>query len=159
VEGASVEIECYQGTEAGADFVQGKRAEGSGMRTLAGAVLGAAGAALIAAGCSGGPAAARTGTVQGRLLAYPGPMPANGKPPANPMAGMAAFTDTSGHTVSVTVDPSGRFTIHLAAGSYTALLAPASLTPVRENIRVQASKTLTITVLCSEDSGTCGQVT
>ena len=129
------------------------------MRTLAGAVLGVAGAALIAAGCSRGPAAAPTGTVQVRLLAYAGPMPANGQPPANPMAGMAAFTDKSGHTVTVTVDASGRFTIHLAAGSYSALLATASLTPVRENIRVQANKTLTITVLCSADSGTCGLIT
>jgi hypothetical protein len=154
-----VEIERHSGTGAGAAFVQGKRAEGSGMRTLAGAVLGVAGAALIGAGCSGGTAAPPTGTVQGRLLAYPGPMPANGKPPANPMAGMAAFTDKSGHTVTVTVGASGRFTIHLAAGSYSALLAPTSLTPVREDIRVQASKTLTITVLCSADSGTCGQVT
>ena len=131
----------------------------TGMRTLAGTVLGVAGAALIAAGCSGGTAAAPTGTVQGRLLAYPGPMPANGTPPASPVTGMAAFTDKSGHTVTVTVDASGRFTVHLAAGSYTALLAPTSLSPARENIRVQASKTLTITVLCSEDSGTCGQVT
>jgi hypothetical protein len=154
-----VEIVRYPGTEAGAGFIQGKRAEGSEMRTPAGAVLGVAGAALIAAGCSGGTVAAPTGTVQGRLLAYPGPMPANGKPPANPMAGMAAFTDKSGHTVTVTVDASGRFIIHLAAGNYTALLAPTSLAPVRESIRVQANKTLTITVLCSEDSGTCGQVT
>jgi hypothetical protein len=129
------------------------------MRTLAGTVLGVAGAALIAAGCAGGTSAAPTGTVQGRLLAYPGPMPANGKPPASPVAGTAAFTDKSGHTVTVAVDASGRFTIRLAAGSYTALLAPASLTPVRENIRVQAGKTLTIIVLCSEDSGACGQVT
>jgi hypothetical protein len=129
------------------------------MGTRAGAAVGMAGAALIVAGCSGGTPAAPTGTVQGMLLAYPGPMPANGKPPANPMAGTAAFTDKSGHTVTVTVDASGRFTIHLAAGSYTALLAPTSLAPARENIRVQASKTLTITVLCSEDSGTCSQVT
>jgi len=66
------------------------------MKTLAGTVLGVAGAALIAAGCSAGTAAAPTGTVQGRLLAYPGPMPSNGKPPANPMAGTVAFTDKSG---------------------------------------------------------------
>ena len=129
------------------------------MRTLARTVLGVAGAALIVAGCSGGTAAAPTGTVQGRLLAYPGPMPVNGNPPANPVAGTAAFTDKSGHTVTVTIDASGRFIIHLAAGSYTALLAPTSQTPLRENIRVQANKTLTITVLCSADSGTCGQVT
>ena len=86
-------------------------------------------------------------------------MPANGKPPAIPVAGTAAFTDRSGHTVTVTLGASGRFTIRLAAGSYTALLAPTSLSPTRANIRVQANKTLTITVLCSADSGTCGQVT
>jgi hypothetical protein len=126
------------------------------MKTLAGTVVGVAGAALIAAGCSASTPAAPTGTVQGRLLAYPGPMPANGKPPTSPMAGTAAFTDQSGHTVTVTVDASGKFTVRLAAGSYTALLAPTSLTPARENIRVQAGKTLTITDLCSEDSGTCG---
>ena len=126
------------------------------MRTLGGTVLCVAGAALIAAGCSAGTAAAPTGTVQGRLLAYPGPMPANGKPPTVPVAGMVAFTDTSGHTVTVTVGASGRFTVHLAAGSYSALLAPASLSPVRENVHVQANRTLTINVLCSWDSGTCG---
>ena len=129
------------------------------MRTLAGTVLGVAGAALIVAGCSGGIPAAPTGTVQGRLLAYPGPVPSNGNPLADPMAGTVTFTDKSGHTVTVTVDASGKFTVRLAAGSYTALLAPTSLAPARENIRVQANKTLTITVLCSEDSGTCGQVT
>jgi hypothetical protein len=129
------------------------------MGTLAGTVLGVAGAALIVAGCSGGTAAAPTGTLQGRLLEYPGPMPPNGKPPTYPVAGTAAFTDKTGHTVTVTVDASGRFTVHLAAGSYTALLAPTSLTPVRENILVRAGKTLTITVLCSADSGACGQVT
>lgn len=42
----------------------------------------------------------------------------NGKPSADPMAEMAAFTDKSGQTVTVTVDASGTFTIHLAAGSY-----------------------------------------
>jgi hypothetical protein len=126
------------------------------MRTLGGTVLGVAGAALIAAGCSAGTPTAPTGTVQGRLLAYPGPMPSNGKPPAEPMAGTVAFTDNSGRTVTVTVGASGRFTVQLAAGTYTALLAPGNLAPARENIRVQANKTLTINVLCSEDSGTCG---
>jgi hypothetical protein len=83
-------------------------------------------------------------------------MPVNGKPPANPMPGMAAFTDKNGHTVTVTVGASGRFTIHLAAGTYSALLAPVSLAPVRENVRVAANQTVTITILCSWDSGTCG---
>jgi hypothetical protein len=128
------------------------------MRTLAGTVLGV-GATLIATACSGGTAAALTGTVEGRLLAYPGPMPSNGKPPAHAMAGTVTFTDKSGHAISVTVGASGRFTVRLAAGSYTALLAPTSLAPTQEHIRVQASKTLTITVLCSEDSGTCGLTT
>lgn len=126
------------------------------MRTLGGTVLSVAGVALIVAGCSGGTAAGPTGTVQGRLLAYPGPMPSNGKPPANPVAGTVTFTDKSGHTVTVTVGASGRFTVRLAAGNYTALLAPTRLAPARENIRVQANRTLTINVLCSWDSGDCG---
>ena len=126
------------------------------MRTRPGTVLGVAAAALIVVACSGGTPAAPTGTVEGRLLAYPGPMSANGKPSANPMAGTAAFTDKNGHTVTVTVGASGRFTIHLAAGTYSALLAPGNLTPARENVRVAANQTVTITVLCSEDSGTCG---
>ena len=125
------------------------------MRTRTGTVLGVAAAALVVA-CSEGTPAAPTGTVQGRLLAYPGPMPANGKPPANPTAGMAAFTDKNGHTVTVTVGASGKFTVRLAAGTYSALLAPASLTPVREHVRVEANQTLTITILCSWDSGSCG---
>ena len=126
------------------------------MRTRAGTVLGVAAAALIMVACSGGTPAAPTGTVQGRLLAYPGPMPVNGKPPANPVPGMAAFTDKDGHTVTVTVGASGRFTVHLAAGTYSALLAPVRLAPVKENVRVAANRTVTITILCSEDSGTCG---
>jgi hypothetical protein len=126
------------------------------MRKLAGTVLTVASATLIVTACTGGTAAALTGTVQGRLLEYPGPMPSNGKPPAYPMAGTVTFTDKSGHAMTVTVDASGRFTVRLAAGSYTALLAPTNLTPTRENIRVQANKTVTITVLCSADSGTCG---
>ena len=126
------------------------------MRTRPGTVLGVAAAALIVVACSGGTPAAPTGTFEGRLLAYPGPMPANGKPPANPMAGTAAFTDKNEHTVTVTVGASGRFTVHLAAGTYSALLAPGSLTPARENVRVAANQTVTITILCSEDSGTCG---
>ncbi|TVZ06400.1 carboxypeptidase regulatory-like domain-containing protein [Trebonia kvetii] len=83
-------------------------------------------------------------------------MPSNGKPPANPVAGTVTFTDKSGHTVTVTVGASGRFTVRLAAGNYTALLAPTRLAPARENIRVQANRTLTINVLCSWDSGDCG---
>lgn len=102
---------------------------------------------------------APTGTLQGRLLVYPGPMPMSGKPLAHPTAGMAAFTDKSGHTMRVTVGTSGKFTIQLAAGTYTAVLAPTNMGPVRENVRVQADQTLMLTILCSEDSGSCGQVT
>ena len=83
-------------------------------------------------------------------------MPSNGKPPADPVAGTVTFTDKSGHMETLTVGASGRFTVRLAAGSYTALLAATRLAPVRENIRVQANRTLTVNVLCSWDSGTCG---
>ena len=51
--------------------------------------------------------------------------------------------------MTVTVGASGKFTVRLAAGTYSALLAPASLTPVREHVRVEANQTLTITILCS----------
>ncbi len=116
------------------------------------------GLAIVAAGCgtatTSGPGPA--GTVQGMFLDYPGPMPANGEPSTNPTAGKATFTDESWHAVSVPVPATGKFTVRLAAGTYTGLLAPTDLDPVRMNVSVQAGQTLKITILCSWDSGSCG---
>lgn len=83
-------------------------------------------------------------------------MPANGKPPTDPRSGKATFTGENGQAVSVTVPETGKFAVQLAVGTYTGLLAPTGLDPMRMSVRVQAGQTLKITVLCSWDSGSCG---
>jgi hypothetical protein len=117
-----------------------------------------AGLAIAAAGCGSATTSRSgpTGTVQGTFLDYPGPMPANGKPSTDPAAGKATFTDKSGRSVSVAVPATGKFSVRLAARTYTGLLAPADLDPVRTNVRVLAGQTLKITILCSWDPGSCG---
>jgi hypothetical protein len=123
---------------------------------IAGIVV--AGAAVVGAvACSSGPQPP-TGMVRGMFEVYPGPAPANG-PPTNsiPVSGQATFTDASGHAVTVAVPDTGKFTVRLPAGTYTAVLAPVTpgLVPARETIHVQANQTVQVTIDCSWDSGTC----
>lgn len=127
----------------------------SGLMSRRGALI-LAGLAFVAAGCGSAASSQPTGTVQGKFLDYPGPMPANGKPLTNPVSGKATFTGKSGNPVSVTVPDTGRFTVRLAAGTYTALFVPADEDPLRTNVHVQAGQTLKITILCSWDAGSCG---
>ena len=133
-------------------LTSGREREPRRRRLAVAAVLGIAAAV---AGCSAG-AAVPTGTVRGTLQGYPGPMPVNGKPPADPMSGKVTFTDKNGHAVYVKVPDTGKFSVQLAAGMYTALLVPTDMVPVQENVRVQPGRTLTITIVCSWDSGSCG---
>ena len=81
---------------------------------------------------SGGTYRSRAGEASGVSRSHAREREAAGQPDGED----ATFTRPDGHTVTVTVDASGKFTVRLAAGSYTALLAPTSLTPARENIRV-----------------------
>lgn len=126
------------------------------MRSQAAVTL--TGLAIVAAGCGSATESQSlpTGTVRVTFLAYPGPMPANGKPPANPWPGKATFTGKGGQVVFVTVPDTGKFTVQLAVETHTGLFAPTGLEPMRMNVRVGAGQTLKITVLCSWDSGSCG---
>lgn len=127
--------------------------------TRAKAAAGAAVASIMVAGaaaCSSGPQPP-TGMVQGTFKVYAGPASANGQPAADSIAvsGQATFTDASGQTVTVAVPGTGKFTVRLTAGTYTAVLAPANMKPVLETIHVHANQTVKISLDCSWDSGSC----
>ena len=97
----------------------------------------AAGTALAALALTGCAAAAAPGTgmttavtvtgdalvkVQGTFEMTGGPMrPGQSGPSVRPLAGTVTFRDGQGHTVDVTVGPSGKFTVDLRAGKYTAI--------------------------------------
>jgi hypothetical protein len=60
--------------------------------------------------------------VQGTFEMLGGPMrPGQSGPSVRPLAGTVTFRDSHGHTVGVTVGPSGRFTVDLRAGKYTVI--------------------------------------
>jgi hypothetical protein len=107
-----------------------------------------AGAVLAAAGCSSttGP----TGTVTGTYIRVGGPAGT-----ANvPLPGTITFLAGSGPVISVSSDSTGTFTGHLPPGTY-AVTATSSLinggkyTCSRPlTTRVQAGKTVTLTIIC-----------
>ena len=111
-------------------------------------VVALAGAVLAAAGCSStsGP----TGTVTGTYIRVGGPSGT-----ANlPLAGTISFRSGSGATINVNSDSTGRFTGRLPSGSYTvtatsSLINDAASTCSRPaTARVQAGKTVTLTLFC-----------
>jgi hypothetical protein len=92
-------------------------------------------AALALTGCAAAAAATSTaGTtavtvkggallkVQGTFEMTGGPIwPGQSGPSVRPLAGTVTFRDGQGHTVGVKVGPSGKFTVNLRAGQYTAI--------------------------------------
>ena len=121
---------------------------------IAGIVI--AGAVVAGAvACSSGPSPP-TGTVQGLFEKYAGPTPVKGPLPSGvPVSGEATFTDASGHAVTVAVPDTGKFTVRLATGTYTVLMAPTNLSTAEQTVHVRADRTVTITLDCSWDSGAC----
>jgi hypothetical protein len=116
------------------------------MRWRAGAL---AGAALVAAGCSAG-TTGPTGTVAGTFLRMGGPAGT----PTMPLPGTIMFLGQGGSTISVSSDGTGKFTGRLPPGSYS-VTAESSLidegkAPCSRPLttRVQAGKTVTITLVC-----------
>ena len=106
-----------------------------------------AGAVLAAAGCSStsGP----TGAVTGTYIEVGGPVGT----PNVPLPGTISFRSGSGSTINFSSDQTGRFTGQLPPGSYT---VTATSRLIREGracsepltTRVQAGKTVTLTVIC-----------
>src|SRR5579859_5174335 len=119
------------------------------MRWRAGVLTGAV---LVAAGCSAGAGTTgATGTVTGTYIRAGGP---SGTPNV-PLPGTISFRSQSGSTVSFSSDGSGKFTGQLPPGSYT-VTAESSLindgtAPCSSPLttRVQAGKTVTITLVCA----------
>jgi hypothetical protein len=111
-----------------------------------------AGAALVAAGCSNGAGATGpTGTVTGSYIRVGGPSGA----PTVGLPGTISFRGGSGSLINFDADSAGKFSGQLPAGTY-AVTAESSLInsgsgscSVPLTTRVQAGKTVTITVVCS----------
>jgi hypothetical protein len=108
-----------------------------------------AGAVLAAAGCSSttGP----TGTVTGTYIRSGGP---SGTPNV-PLPGTISFRRSSGSTISVNSDSTGRFSGQLPPGTYT-VTATSSLigdgkSPCSQVLttRVQTGKTVTLNLVCA----------
>jgi len=105
--------------------------------------------ALVAAGCSAG-TTGPTGTVAGTFLRMGGPAGT----PNVPLPGTISFQGQGGSTISVSSDGTGKFTGQLPPGTYT---VTAESTLINEGkapcsrpltARVQAGKTVTITLVC-----------
>ena len=108
-----------------------------------------AGAVLAAAGCSSttGP----TGTVTGTYIRSGGP---SGTPNV-PLPGTVSFRSSSGSTISLNSDSTGRFSGQLPPGTYTVTATSGQIndgtSPCSQVLttRVQAGKTVTLSLVCA----------
>jgi hypothetical protein len=88
--------------------------------TVVAAIAAVAGCAPALAHTSAGRGAA-VGTVTGKLQMEGGPIGTNGQQPGKrPVSGSVRFTSTRHHRVTVRVGDSGRFSVQLLPGTYTA---------------------------------------
>lgn len=105
-----------------------------------------ASAVLAAVGCSS--ATGPTGTVTGIYLRVGGP----GGTPNTPLPGTISFRAGDGSTTSVSSDATGKFTARLPPGTYTVTakssLINRSTCSQSPTTRVQAGKTVTLTLFC-----------
>lgn len=96
---------------------------------------------LLGCGAAGSPAGDRTGTVVGtvQLRACGGPPPPPSAPPQclfRPLAGALVELDASGRTVNrVSTDANGRYSVRIAAGTYSVRVVLAQSSPMLTDSR------------------------
>jgi hypothetical protein len=131
------------------------------MRLRTGVLL--AGAGIMAAAC-GGAVPRGTATVEGTFEGVGGPaIVENGttQTPVFPLSGTVTFTDTAGHGTPFAIGVTGRFSVRLAAGTYSVSGRTPAISEVSndgtsrpipcslpQSIQVRPMETMRIAVIC-----------